>query len=111
MLTNTNMTLYHKSIDTKTRKTVWKRFTIDKVMWQGGKGAKINKGYDNANDVKIFVPIEYKKIPFSIGDIVVKGSIDTEITSHQDLIGDVYNLTTIIYAEFGTLSHIELGAK
>lgn len=118
MYTNDCMTLYHKEYDKNTRKNKWIRQVIEKVNWQGGLGASINKGYDKANDVTIFVPIEkndLSNIKFEIGDIVVKGNISKNIETQQDLQGikDVYNLTTIIPNLFGTtrMQHYELGGK
>lgn len=118
MTTNASMTLYHKKYSRALRKDEYKKSIIENVMWQGGKGTSVNEGYENANDVRIYIPKsknDLSNIEFSQGDIVVKGTIDTEITVQQDLNGvdDVYNITTIIDRDYGSLSmqHIELGGK
>lgn len=117
MTTNTSMTLYHKRFNPNAKLDEWDRYPIGKVMWQGGKGASINKGYEKANDISIFIPSnenkELNKVPFSIGDVVVKGNIEDKITKQSDLKVDNYNITTLINNDYGSLDmqHIQLGAK
>lgn len=117
MITNSSMTLYHKKFNSKTRLDEWDRYPIENVMWQGGKGASINKGYEKANDINVYIPYnsngELEKVPFSIGDIIVKGSIENNITKQSDLMVDNYNITTLIDNNFGSdeMKHIQLGAK
>lgn len=117
MTTNASMTLYHKVFDKINRLDKWERYTIENVMWQGGKGASINKGYEKANDISVFIP--YSKndnlisIPISIGDIVVKGIIEENITMQSELKVDNYNITTLINNDYGSaiMHHIQIGAK
>lgn len=117
MESNTNMTLYHKRFNPKKRLDEWDKYSIENVMWQGGKGASINKGYVQANDISIYIPYEQnkelEKVPFSIGDIVVKGISEGEITKQSDLKVDNFNITTLIDNNFGSdcMKHIYLGAK
>lgn len=118
MTTNTNMTLYHKTFDNVEKLDIWTRYLIDAVMWQGGKGASINKGYENANDVRVFIPEienDLTNIKFSIGDIIVKGDTSKDINEQKELYSfdNVYNITTIIPQDYGSefMNHIELGGK
>ena len=117
MKTNSSMTLYHKDYNKKTRLDEWIRYPIENVMWQGGEGASINKGYDKANDITVFIPHnknkELEKVPFSIGDIIVKEIIEDNITKQSDLKVNNYNITTIIDNNYGSseMKHIQLGAK
>lgn len=119
MLTTVNsaMTLYHKVYDAKTRLDRWERYFINKVMWQGGKGASVNKGYERANDITVYVPYDINfnldRVPFSIGDIIVKGIIKEEIKKQSDLIVDTFNITTLIFNNYGSdsMKHIQIGAK
>ncbi len=117
MTTNSSMTLYHKRFNSKTRLDEWDRYPIENVMWQGGKGASVNKGYDKANDINIFIPYnknkDLEKVPFSIGDIIIKGDIEDSISKQSDLTIDNYNITTLIDNNFGSdeMKHIQLGAK
>lgn len=117
METNTGITLYHKRYNPNTRLDEWDRYQIDNVMWQGGKGASINKGYEKANDISIWIPYDQNEdlesIPISIGDIVVEGIIEDEITKQSDLKVDNYNITTRLKNKYGSsdMQHIFIGAK
>lgn len=118
MITNGPLTIYHKSgLDVVTRLEVWTRYNYDNVWFFGGKGAGIDKGYDNANDVQIRIP--YDKNPelnienFKIGDIIVKGDLDLDIETQQDLGQnyEIYNITSMRNNNFGISKHIHLGGK
>lgn len=117
MKTNSSMTLYHKRFNQKTRLDEWDRYSIENVNWQGGKGASINKGYEKANDINVFIPYDTNKglenVPFSIGDIIVKDNIKDVITKQSDLKVENYNITTLIKNDNGSnnMKHIQLGAK
>ena len=114
MITNSSLTISHKSLDTTTHYEKWTRYNYDKVWFFGGKGAGINKGYDNANDVQVRIPYELNSnlsiSNFAIGDIIVKGSLTTNIETQQDLSNyDIYNITSINNNNFGNNQHIHLG--
>ena len=115
MITNNSITIYHKSgLDVSTRLEQWTRYNYNNVWFFGGKGAGINKGYDNANDVQIRIPYDENIdiTNFSIGDIVVEGTLDIDIQTQQDLDGyNVYNITSINNNTFGNNPHIHLGGK
>ena len=117
MKTNTSMTLYHKVYNSKKHLDEWIKYTIENVMWQGGKGASINKGYEKSNDINVFIPynsnMELEKVPFSIGDIIIKGNMEDEITKQNDLKVDNYNITTLIKNDYVSddMNHIQLGAR
>lgn len=117
MTTNSGMTLYHKRFNPKTRLDEWDRYPIEYVNWQGGKGASIDKGYEKANDITVFIPYdknkELEKVPFSIGDIIVKGIVKDKIAKQSDLKVDNYNITTLINNDYGSadMKHIQIGAK
>lgn len=117
MITNSSLTVYHNDgLDVATHFEKWVRYNYDNVWFFGGKGAGINKGYDNANDVEIRIP--YKQNAnlnignFSISDIVIQGTLDIDITTQQDL-NDylIYNITSINDNNFGNNPHIHLGGK
>ena len=116
MLVNNSLTIYHKRFDSKERIEKWDRFNYAKAWYFGGKGAGINKGYDNANDVEVrifYVLNEGLDIKnFSIGDIIVKGTITENIKTQQDLKKyEVYNITSINDNKFGNNPHIHIGGK
>lgn len=116
MITNSSLTVYHKGIDNTTRLETWTRFVYNNVWFFGGKGAGINEGYVDANDVQIRIP--YSKNEgldfgnFSIGDIVVQGTLANNINTQQDLVGyQTYNITSLNDNNFGMNKHIHIGGK
>ena len=115
MITNASLTHYHKTIDNETRLEKWIRYNYKNVWWFGGKGSSINKGYENANDVDVRIPYDKNNIDISnlaIGDIIIKGTLATDITTQQDLKNyEVYNITSINDNNFGINPHIHLGGK
>lgn len=114
MITNSSLTIYHKVLDEETRLEKWIRYNYSKVWFFGGKGAGINKGYNNANDVDIRMPYnkELNIKNFAIGDIIVKGDLYKEIATQQELMNyEVYNITSINDNNFGNSPHIHIGGK
>ena len=114
MITNSSLTIYHKVLDEETRLEKWIRYNYLKVWFFGGKGASINKGYNNANDVDVRIPynMELDVNNFAIGDIIVKGDLHQEIATQQDIINcEVYNITSINDNNFGNNPHIHIGGK
>lgn len=115
MITNSSLTVYHKTFDKELRLEKWKRYVYDNVWFFGGKGASRNKGFQDANDVDIRIPYDKNEIDMSnikIGDILVQGTIDKEINTQQDLSDyDIYNITSINNNNFGNNSHLHLGGK
>lgn len=117
MICNSSLTVYHlNGLDVATNFENWTRYNYDKVWFFGGKGASINKGYENANDVNVRISYgqndELDVRNFSIGDIVVAGTLDFDITTQQDLSEyEIYNITSITDNNFGNNPHIHLGGK
>ncbi len=114
MITNASLTIYHKEYDEETRLDKWKRYNYDKVWFFGGKGASINKGYDNANNVDVRIPYDNNLSVnnIAIGDILVKGTITNEISTQQDLLNyEIYNITSITDNKFGNNPHIHIGGR
>lgn len=114
MITNSSLTIYHKTIDATTKLEKWERTIYNNVWFFGGKGANIDVGYDNANDVSVRIP--YSESPdiskIAIGDIIVKGIVKFDIERQQDLAKyETYNITMIKDNSFGGTPHIHLGGK
>lgn len=116
MLKNGGFTIYHKGFDKTIRDTTWTRFNYPNAWFFGGVGARLNKGFDEANDVK--ARVSYLEIPtlninnFAIGDIIVKGSLDLDINSELDLKDyTIYKITSINNNNFGLNPHIHLEGK
>ena len=115
MITNNAITIYHLGFDIATRSETYTRYNYDNVWFFGGKGAGINKGYDNANDVQVRIPYDQNEVninDFAIGDILVQGTLDIDIETQQDLDNYLtYNITSINNNNFGNNQHIHLGGK
>lgn len=117
MKVNSSLTVYHKDgLDVATHLEKWIRYNYNNVWFFGGKGASINKGYDNANDVEIRIPYNQNENlniqNFAIGDIIVQGNLTTNIETQQDLENYlIYNITSIKNNNFGNNQHIHLGGK
>ena len=115
MLKNEGFTVYHKGFDKVNRVETWTRFNYPNAWFFGGKGASLNKGYVDSNDVQDRVSyLEYDLDirNFSIGDILVKGNVELDISRQQDLKDYVvYNITSINNNDFGLNPHIHLGGK
>lgn len=116
MIINSSLTIYHKDGLDENHLEKWTRYNYENVWFFGGKGASINKGYDNANDVEIRIPYDANDdldaTNFAIGDIIVQGTLDTNITTQEDLSGHlIYNITSIKNNNFGNNPHIHLGGK
>lgn len=117
MITNSSITVYHKDgLDVATHSERWTRHNYENVWFFGGKGASINKGYDNANDVEVRIPYDQNDgldiNDFAIGDIIVQGELSEDISAQQDLEGYlIYNITSIKNNNFGNNQHIHIGGK
>lgn len=116
MITNSTLTVYHKTFDSSTKLEKWIRHNYNKVWFFGGKGAGINKGYDNANDVQVRIPYDQNEgldiNDFAVGDILVQGTLTTNIETQEDLSNQlIYNITSINNNNFGNSQHIHLGGK
>lgn len=115
MLTNSKLTIFHKTIDSTTKLEKWIRTNYDNVWFFGGKGAGLNKGYENANDVDVRIPYDSNEIDLdniAIGDILVGADITTDIEQQKDLKGyEVFNITSINNNYFGNNPHLHLGGR
>lgn len=112
MITNKAITYYHKELDSN-RLEKWNRYVFKNTWVFGGKGTKINKGYENANDINVRIPIEYIEDSsiFKIGDIIAVG-IQGNITKQSDLQNiEYYNVTSVNINDFGNNQHVHLGGR
>lgn len=116
MICNDSVTIYHMSgINEITHNEIWTRYNYSSAWLFGGKGASINKGYDNANDIEIRLPYSKNNLDinnFAIGDIIVQGTLTQDITKQTDLKDYlIYNITSIKNNNFGNNQHIHIGGK
>lgn len=110
MITNASITLYHKI---KGRNPRFEKVDFANVWCFGGHGAALNKGLTDMNNLSVRIPYEQNEVDtnkIAIGDLIVIGTLDTEITAESDLT-DYYVLTSINDNQFGDTPHLHLGAK
>ena len=114
MITNKKITIYHKDIDEITRLEKWIRYNYSYVWWYESQSAKVNKGYNNENKLQIRIPYD-KNVDLNInnfakGDIIVKGTLETDIETQDDLKEyQIYNIKSINNNDFGNNQHIHIG--
>ena len=116
MITNSSITVYHQNgLDVSTHLEKWKRYNYSNVWFFGGKSATLDKGYDNANSVQVRIPYKDNDLSignFAIGDIVVQGTLNFDISTQQDLSSYlIYNITSINDNNFGNNPHIHIGGR
>lgn len=131
MTTNTKMCVFNKYTD-ENKNVIFKKHIIEHVFWDDSKAVNLNRGYDNADDVNVFIPKSQndmsgyvepkqyeglKKWTLQVGDFIVKGEVEEkqvvgikELTSKYD---DVFTISLIDDKDFGSSSmhHFEIRGK
>ena len=132
MTTNTSMSVYNKYTDEE-KNVVFKKHLIDNVFWDDSKGINRNLGYENADDVNVFIPksqndmsgyVEPKKYKglsntwtLENGDFIVKGNADKdEVLSLKELTqkyDNVFTISLVDDKDFGSrnMHHFEIRGK
>ena len=108
MISNSDLTIYHRE------NNEWIRKNYKNVWWYSKENANSDKGYNSNNRVEI--RISYDLNPniedFRIGDILVKGIIEEDISRQQDLnVKDVYNIIGVSNNTFGRRPHIHISGE
>lgn len=129
MMTNTEMSVFNKYTDSFTKEVVYKKHVINKVFWDDSKGVNLNRGYDNADVVNVFVPKEqndmseyvkpkhYNGIGWTLkeGDFIIKGLVtENEVSGIKDLSNyEAFVITMVDDKDFGTedMHHFEIRGK
>ena len=120
MITDSDITIYHQTVNSVTRIPEWQSVQIKNVHWEESQGVNItNSGLANADRYKIFIP--HSNMPLGLviqpGDIVVKGLVTDEITSSSQLEKKYPSVAKVKTADVRTdslmkqLWHIELGCE
>lgn len=114
MITNTDITIFHKGIDESTRLEIWTRYYYPHVWAFDNMGSAVRDGYQHNNRIEIRIPYEANDNlnigNFSIGDIICKGDVEQSIESQSD-VPNAYNITQITDNTFGENPHIHLGGS
>lgn len=132
MTTNTSMSVYNKYTDEE-KNVVFKKHLIDNVFWDDSKGINRNLGYENADDVNVFIPksqndmsgyVEPKKYKglsntwtLENGDFIVKGNTsESVVLSIKELVqkyDNVFTISLVDDKDFGSenMHHFEIRGK
>lgn len=132
MTTNTSMSVYNKYTDEE-KNVIFKKHLVDNVFWDDSKGINRNLGYENADDVNVFIPKsqndmsgyvkpkKYKGLSntwtLENGDFIVRGNTDEdEVLSLKELskkYDDVFTISLADDKDFGSESmhHFEIRGK
>lgn len=132
MTTNTSMSVYNKYTDEE-KNVIFKKHLIDNVFWDDSKGINRNLGYENADDVNVFIPKsqndmsgyvkpkKYKGLSntwtLENGDFIVRGNTDEdEVLSLKELskkYDDVFTISLADDKDFGSrnMHHFEIRGK
>lgn len=132
MTTNTCLSVFNKYTDSE-KNVVFKKHEIENVFWDDSKGVNLNLGYENSDDVNIFIPKDkndmsgYIEPKFYIGlndtwtlsngDFIVKGqTFENQVSSIKELkekYNNVFTVTLVDDKDFGSKSmrHFEIRGK
>jgi hypothetical protein len=132
MTTNTSMSVYNKYTDEE-KNVIFKKHLIGNVFWDDSKGINRNLGYENADDVNVFIPKsqndmsgyvepkKYKGLSYTWtlenGDFIVKGNTsESEVLSIKELVqkyDNVFTISLVDDKDFGSenMHHFEIRGK
>lgn len=114
MITNTDITVYHKGIDNTTRLETWTRFYYPNAWVFDVKGSVVRDGYQYNNRIEVRIPYETNENldigNFEIGDIVCKGDVQIAVETQAD-VPNAYNITSKTDNRYGNNPHIHLGGS
>lgn len=132
MKTNTSMSVFNKYTDEE-KNVIFTKHLIDNVFWDDSKGINRNLGYENADDVNVFIPknkndmsgyVEPKKYKglnntwtLENGDFIVKGNVEeSSVMSIKELLkkyDNVFTISLVDDKDFGSanMQHFEIRGK
>ena len=126
MMTNTNMSVFNRYTNPLTKKVNFKKHLIDNVFWDDSKGVNLNKGYDKADAVNVYIPKDKNDMSEYVnpkqydgsswtlnnGDLIVKGEVtETEVSGIKELSSyEVFTITMVDNKDFGSsnMQHFEI---
>lgn len=87
MLTNAYCTIYHRVYNTVTHLDKWERRQYRGVNWYAKQAATVGEnGLMAADTLIVRIPAsESDTVPAAVGDIIVRGLPDTDITQPKEL--------------------------
>ena len=108
MITNTDLTIYHREYDPKMRVDVWTRFYVSEAWWFTAEKATLTTdGLMQADITTIRIP-DISKVVVK-DDYIVKGACSVEMQTVKDLKEtDYVKVTSANYNRFGNNPHIKV---
>lgn len=108
MLTNTDITIYHREYDSKLRMDQWKRIYVPKAWWhKDEKSSVTTDGLKQADVITIRIPdttIEVAK-----DDYIARGNCPVKMQTIKDLSGREFaKVTSVNRNLFGGNPHIKV---
>lgn len=107
MLTNTDITIYHREYDSSAGFDTWKRVYVPEAWWYKNEKASITtEGLKRADVYTIRIP--HTSIVLKKDDYIVKGNCDVVMETVKDLEGlEKTRITSVNYNTFGGNPHIK----
>lgn len=108
MITNTDLTIYHREYDPELRRDTWKRVYIQSGWWYKAEKASVTTdGLKQADITTIRIPDI--SVVVVKDDYIVKGVCSVEMRTVKDLNGtDHVKVTSANYNRFGNNPHIKV---
>lgn len=114
MLTNTDITIYHKYLNTATKLEEYKRQYFKKCWAFRSEETNVDKGYEKSNHIEIRIPCKenenWESAEIDIGDIIYVGKGPYGVSKQKDL-PETYNVTKAVVNTFGNNTHIHIGGR
>lgn len=115
MIINSDITIYHKTLNSQTRLEEYIKYYYPNCWKFNKKGSTNNKGYSETNIIEVRIPYisnsNMEISNFAIGDIICIGNGKNVISGQDELNGEAYNIVSIANNKFGTNPHIHIGGK
>lgn len=109
MITNADITLYHKGYDPQTRLDTWAHTQYPKVNWHGHQAATVSdKGLSTADAYTVRIPTA-QAVLIAIGDIVTRGLLCEADPKRAK--GPSFVVTSVADNRRGTLCHWKIEGK
>ena len=113
MLTNSTITILKQV--RKGRDDIYIPLTPTKAHWEETKGYNLlqsSRALNEIDNITVYIPIIAEKIKAE--DLIVKAEVSKEYLSYEELkkdYDDAFIITTVDKYDYGSLQHIEIGAK
>ena len=125
-MTNTKMSVFNRYKEPFTNNIVFKKHVIDNVFWDDSNGVNLDKGYDKADKVNVYIPKDKNDLSNYVqpkqyngngwtlnnGDFIIKGEVvENEVNGIKDLSNyETFTITMVDDKDFGSsnMHHFEI---